>query len=462
MYKKLEIRNLSIFSKNAILVKNINLSFQRGTPLVLLGESGSGKSLIIDAIMGSLSKDLEVKGEILLDEIDLLKLSLQERRALWGKDIALLPQEPWRALDPTMKIVEQVSEVHQFIHKNKENAKEKALKDLEDVSLKEFSNSYPFEISGGMCQRTTIAITHAFNSQVLLADEPTKGLDKELCKQVSKRLNKEVEENRLLFVITHDIDIAKNIKGNLGIIVDGELIEYGKSEELFLNPINEYTKRLFQSQSSLWDVKKPDSMNEELIEVKNLNKEYGKNSLFKNLNFKLRKGEITSVVGVSGSGKSTLGDILLGVKTPTSGEIIKSKSFDILKFQKIYQQPPSAFLPNQILEEGFKDLVKLHHLSMKKVYEYLKKVNLEKGLLKRKPHEVSGGELQRMAIIKVLLLKPAFIFADEATSRLDSISQQEVIYLLVDIVKKEKLSLLLVTHDLEIAQKISNNIVYLK
>ena len=202
MYKKLEIRNLSIFSKNAILVKNINLSFQRGTPLVLLGESGSGKSLIIDAIMGSLSKDLEIKGEILLDEIDLLKLSLQERRALWGKDIALLPQEPWRALDPTMKIVEQVSEVHQFIHKNKENAKEKALKDLEDVSLKEFSNSYPFEISGGMCQRTTIAITHAFNSQVLLADEPTKGLDTELCKQVSKRLNKEVEDNRLLFVIT--------------------------------------------------------------------------------------------------------------------------------------------------------------------------------------------------------------------------------------------------------------------
>lgn len=96
MYKKLEIRNLSVSSKNAILVKNINLRFQRGTPLVLLGESGSGKSLIIDPIMGSLSKDLEIKGEILLDEIDLLKLSLEERRALWGKDIALLPQEPWR------------------------------------------------------------------------------------------------------------------------------------------------------------------------------------------------------------------------------------------------------------------------------------------------------------------------------------------------------------------------------
>ncbi len=462
MYKKLEIRNLTVSSKDTVLVKNINLSFEQGVPLILLGESGSGKSLIIDTIMGSLSKDLEATGEILLDGVDLLKFPLKKRRALWGKEIALLPQEPWRALDPTMKIVEQVSEVHEYIHKDKKNAKEKALKDLDDVSLKEFANSYPFEISGGMCQRTTIAITHAFNSQVLLADEPTKGLDKELCTQVSNRLNKEVEENRLLFVITHDIDIAKNIKGNLGIIVDGELIEYGKSDKLFANPKHEYTQRLFKSQSSLWEIEKPENISSEIIEVKNLSKEYGENRLFKDLNFKLKKGEITSVVGRSGSGKSTLGDILLGVKNATNGEIIKSQALDKLKFQKIYQQPPSAFLPNQTLKEGFEDLVKLHKLNMNKVYELLKKVNLDQELLYRKPHEVSGGELQRIAIVKVLLLKPAFIFADEATSRLDSISQQEVIYLLIDIVKKEKLSLLLVTHDLEIAQKISNNIIYLK
>lgn len=462
MYKKLEIKNLTIPSNDSILVKDINLSVEQGVPLVLLGESGSGKSLIIDSIMGSLSPNLKVEGEIFLDKKDLLKLTYKDKRKMWGKDISLLPQEPWRALDPTMRIVEQVKEVHEYIHNDKKNARKKALKDLDDVVLKEFSNSYPFEISGGMCQRTTIAITHAFNSQLLLADEPTKGLDKELCINVANRLNKELEQNRLLFVITHDLDIAKNIKGNLGVIVDGKLIEYGKTEELFSNPKHQYTKRLFKSQSSLWDIEKSNNISDEVIKIKNLSKQYSDNKLFEDLNFTLKKGEITSIVGKSGSGKSTLGDIILGLKNPTAGEIIKSKGLNNLKFQKIYQQPPSAFLPNQILKEGFEDLVKLHNLSMKKVYELFEKVNLEKELLYRKPDEVSGGQLQRMAIVKVLLLKPAFIFADEATSRLDSISQQEVIYLLVNIVKEENLSLLLVTHDLEMAQKVSNQIIYLK
>ncbi|MGB1227642.1 MAG: ATP-binding cassette domain-containing protein, partial [Poseidonibacter sp.] len=197
-------------------------------------------------------------------------------------------------------------------------------------------------------------------------------------------------------------------------------------------------------------------------EVKNLTKEYGENKLFKNLNFSLNKGEITSIVGKSGSGKSTLGDIILGIKEATSGEIIMTNKLNKMQLQKIYQQPPSAFLPNQTLKEGFEDLVKLHNLSMKKVYKLLEKVNLNKELLNRKPHEVSGGELQRIATIKVLLLKPAFLFADEATSRLDSISQQELIYFLLEIVKKENLSLLLVTHDLEMAEKISNKIIYLE
>ena len=462
MYKKLEIKNLSILSKDTILVKDINLTITQDMPLILLGESGSGKSLIIDTIMGSLTNDLKTKGEILLDDVDLLKLSKKQRRALWGKDIALLPQEPWRALNPTMKILNQVSEVYEYIHEDKKNSKTKALEGLEEVSLKDSYNSYPFEISGGMCQRATIAITHAFNSQILLVDEPTKGLDKQLCKNVAKRLNKEVEEKRLLFVITHDIDIAKTIKGNLGIIVDGKLIEYGKTKELFSNPKHEYTKKLFLSQSSLWKIEKASKTANKILEVKNLTKEYGENKLFKNLNFSLNKGEITSIVGKSGSGKSTLGDIILGIKEATSGEIIMTNKLNKMQLQKIYQQPPSAFLPNQTLKEGFEDLVKLHNLSMKKVYKLLEKVNLNKELLNRKPHEVSGGELQRIATIKVLLLKPAFLFADEATSRLDSISQQELIYFLLEIVKKENLSLLLVTHDLEMAEKISNKIIYLE
>lgn len=462
MFRSLEIKNLSILSKNTFLVKNINLSIKRGTPLVLLGESGSGKSLIIDAVMGTLAQGLESTGKILLDDIDLLKLSLEEKKLLWGKTMALLPQEPWRALDPTMRIINQVSEVYEYIHNDKIHSKEKALNNLKDLSLDDFNQFYPFELSGGMCQRTIISITRAFNSQVILVDEPTKGLDRELCTSVVNSLKKEIKDNKLLFVISHDIELAKSIKGNLGIILDGKLVEYGKSEEIFSNPKHTYTKKLFQSQSSKWEIEKASNFNEIIMEAKNISKNYGKNILFKNINLILKRGEVTAIVGRSGSGKSTLGNILLGLTKASSGSINKLKDLNQIEFQKIYQDPPSAFLPNQILKEGFEDLVKIHKLDMNKVYDFFIKFKLKKDILHRKAHEVSGGELQRMSIIKVLLLKPAFIFADEITSRLDSINQQEIIYLLLEFVKKEKLSLLFISHDLSIAEKISNNIIHLK
>ncbi len=461
MFLKLEIKNLSILSEKNVLVEDITLCIKRGMPLVLLGESGSGKSLIMDAIMGSLAKGLKTKGEILLDGMDLLKLPEPQRKALWGKKIALLPQEPWRALDPTMKILNQVSEVHEYIHNDKINAKQKALNNLKELSLDRFNQFYPFELSGGMCQRAILSIAHAFNAEVLLVDEPTKGLDKELCQSVAGNLNNEVENNKLLFVITHDIEIAKRVQGTLGIILDGKLIEYDNTQEILNNPKHSYSKKLLQSQSINWKIHKASDFGKTVLKVKNISKSYNTNHLFKNLSFKLKKGEVTTIVGKSGSGKSTLGNILLGLVKASSGSIKKNNKLNNIAFQKIYQDPPSAFLPNQILKEGFEDLVSVHNLNMNNVKDFFSKFKLKEELLNRYPHEVSGGELQRMAIIKVLLVKPVLIFADEASSRLDSISQQEVLYLLLEYVKKEKLSLLLVTHDLEIAEKLSNNIIYL-
>ncbi|RXJ81021.1 ABC transporter ATP-binding protein [Arcobacter sp. F2176] len=460
MGSKLEIIDLFITLKDSILVENINLSLCEKEPLVLLGESGSGKSLIIDAVMGTLPKEFNVTGKIILNGQDILKLSSKNRKKLWGKEIAYLPQEPWRALDPTMNVINQVSEVHKYIHHEKDS-KQKALHDLKEVSLDNSKNAYPFELSGGMSQRVTIAITHAFNSNVLLVDEPTKGLDKHLCNSVINRLNKEIENKKLVFVITHDIDIAKNLKDNLGIIQNGKLIEYNKSELLFSNPKHPYTKKLLSSETSKWEVEKSEVIDEVVIEAKNLSKTYNDKKLFSDLNFKLKRGEITAIVGNSGSGKSTLGDIVLGLREPDNGKINKPLSSKNIHYQKIYQQPPSAFLPNQILKNSFEDLIKVHNINMNEVYKLLEKVNLKKELLDRKPDEISGGELQRIAIIRVLLLKPIFIFADEVTSRLDPISQQEIIYLLLDIVKEDKLSLLLVTHDRVLAEKISNKILYI-
>ena len=194
MHKQLKIENLTIYTKDKVLVKDINLEISTKKPLVLLGESGSGKSLVIDAVMGILPQELEVTGKILLDSIDLLKLSKKEREKLWGKHITLLPQEPWLSLDPTMKVIEQIKEVRQFTYKNNEKQSlKKSIEELKDVKLEKFTNAYPYELSGGMCQRLTIAITHVQEGSLILVDEPTKGLDKKLCDSIVDKLNEQIK-----------------------------------------------------------------------------------------------------------------------------------------------------------------------------------------------------------------------------------------------------------------------------
>jgi peptide/nickel transport system ATP-binding protein len=462
MYKKIQIKNLCISSLEGVLVSDINLEISLNEPLVLLGESGSGKSLIMDALMGTLAHTLKPSGEILLDDIDLLKLNEEEMRKLWGKEIALLPQEPWRALDPTMKIGEQVKEVHKYIHNKDESTSIKDTKEnLKEVSLENNINSYAYELSGGMCQRTTLAITHAANAQVILVDEPTKGLDKELCDSVVEKLNKEVSSNKLLFVITHDLEIAKNIQGNLGVIVEGKLVEYGKSNELLENPKDEYTKKLIASQTQFWDIEKNEIQKDKLIKVKDISKSFDEQLLFKDLSFNINKGEIISIVGRSGSGKSTLGNIILDLVRQDKGEVKKLSDAKKTQYQKIYQDPPSAFFPNQLLKDAFNDLIYLHNIKKNRLDFMLKEFKLSQSLLERLPSEVSGGELQRLAIIRALLLEPVFLFADEATSRLDPISQKEVMYLLKEITKKQNLSLLIITHDINIAKQMSNKVISL-
>ena len=461
MSLKLEIRDLSIFSKDSILVHPTTLSIEVGKPLVLLGESGAGKSLIMNAIMGILPQELSTNGEILLNGTNLLAQTSQEKRKLWGKQISMLPQEPWRALDPTMKITHQIEEVYKYIHQDVTiSSRQKTMSTLGKMHLQASGNLYPFELSGGMCQRAVIAITDALNSEVVLIDEPTKGLDSDLCSDIINLLQEEVQKNKLLFIITHDIEVAKNIKGTLGIMRNGAIIEYEKSDKLFDNPQHPYTKELLRSQSSYWEINTTLPENDSILEASHISKSYeNRKEILSNINFTLHKGEIISIVGSSGSGKSTLGDIALGVKQASKGSIVKKEPTNLLKYQKIYQQPSSAFLPNQTLLEGFQDLMKLHQIKTIEFEQLLKRLKLQESILQRQPHEVSGGELQRVAIARALLLKPIFLFADEPTSQLDSITQQEIIFLLLELVQQEQLSLLFVTHDKILADKISHHII---
>ncbi|CAN7736645.1 ABC transporter ATP-binding protein [Neorhizobium sp. LjRoot104] len=454
------VTDLSIHTANGPIVSNVSLSLVREHPLTLLGESGSGKSLVAQAIMGNLPPGLHATGRVLFKGSDLLAETTFERRSRWGRSIGLLPQEPWLALDPTMRVLPQVAEIHRYVKGEDAAASAAGAKEnLLEVSLSSAEALYPFQISGGMGQRAAIAMAHAAGAELLIADEPTKGLDSMLRGQVTARLRKEVESGRLLLTITHDVAVARALGGTIGIMLNGRLVESGPAEAVLKAPQHRYTKALLWSEPSQWERQAPAASGETVIAGRGLKKSYGSKTLFSGLDIEIGSGEIVSIVGPSGCGKTTIGNILLGLSPPDAGLVERHASLSPLRFQKLYQDPPAAFAPHQTIRKGVRDLVRLHGETWAKVEELLARLRLSESLLGRRPGEISGGELQRFALLRALLLDPAFLFADEATSRLDPVSQKEVITFLQEIAAETGLAILLVTHDRDIAETISTRVI---
>ncbi|MEQ9607825.1 MAG: ATP-binding cassette domain-containing protein [Kiloniellaceae bacterium] len=460
--QELSTTGLSVRSSAGPIVSDVEFSLSPGVPLTLLGESGSGKSLVAQAVMGTLPPELEASGAVRLNGTDLLAAAPGDRRRLWGRGISLLPQEPWLALDPTMKVGEQVAEVHRFVHRRgAAESTARAQENLAAVGLGPAAALYPFQLSGGMCQRAAVAIAHAGDCGLMIADEPTKGLDAQLRDHVVARLKQEVDAGRLVFTITHDIGVARALGGKVGIMLEGRLVDYGPAAEVLANPTHDYSRALLQADPETWPQRAPRRTGATVLAGRGLAKSFGERHLFEGLDIEVGAGEIVCIVGPSGCGKTSVGNILLGLLAPDAGQVEQRSGIAPLRYQKLYQDPPAAFAPHQALRKGLEDLARLHRLSWHQVERLLARLKLPQTLLDRLPGQISGGELQRLAILRALLLKPAFLFADEATSRLDPLSQKEVIDLLLEIVGESGLAILLVTHDHALAEKVASRTVVL-
>ncbi|WP_298961857.1 ATP-binding cassette domain-containing protein [uncultured Methylobacterium sp.] len=460
MMTALRIEDLTIRTADRVLVSGFSAAVGRGEPLTLLGESGSGKSLVAQAIMGTLPSSLIASGQIFLDGTDLLRLDGAARRTLWGRRIGLLPQEPWTALDPTMRAKGQLTEVHRYVHRRRD-ADSLAAAGLEEVGLADASEHYPFQMSGGMCQRLALAMAHAADTQVLLVDEPSKGLDGTLRADVVARLRREVAAGRLLLTITHDIALARSLGGTACVMLDGQAVETGPTARLLDAPTHAYTWSLIAADPSAWRPRAPWEPGPLVIEGTGLVKAFGRRRLFTDLSVRIGAGEIVAVVGPSGSGKTTLGNILVGTEPPDRGWVRRAPGAASVRFQKLYQDPPAAFVPHQTMGRALDHLVRRHGLDPERVEDLLARLKLLPGLRKQRPGELSGGELQRFALARVLLLNPVFLFADEATSRLDPVNQMEVAGLLREASERDGLAILFVTHDLGMAERFADRAIIL-
>ncbi len=475
-------------------VTGLSLTVNPGEIVCVVGESGSGKSVTAQAVMGLLPKrQLTVTGgRILLQDEDTVTATPDRLRALRGTKMSMIFQEPMTALNPVMKVGDQIAEVLD-IHTNLSSSQqlEKVVEMMEAVRLpdvRQLVNSYPHQLSGGQRQRVMIAQALILDPSLLIADEPTTALDVTTQAQILK-LIREMQERKgtgVLF-ITHDFGVVADIADRVAVMQHGRLVETGSAKEVLTNPQEPYTKMLMASVPTMTPPKRIAKTGELALSTKSLMKTFGATSFFRpnarvvkaanDVNITVRRGETLGIVGESGSGKSTVARCIARLIDPTSGEI-KIGNLDVAtmperllrphrkEIQIVFQDPYRSLNPRRTVGasiiEGPVNYGLGHADAMQRARGLMTLVGLSPDALDRYPHQFSGGQRQRIAIARALAMEPKVLIADEAVSALDVSVQAQVLKLLDDVRIKFDLAVLFITHDLRVAAQICDRIAVMQ
>ncbi len=521
----LEIKNLSIsFYSGKVeneVVKSVSFRLNKNEILGIVGESGSGKSVTTLSLMGLLPKNISriKNGEILFQGLSLLNRSEKDLQKIRGNEISMIFQEPMSALNPSMRCGNQVSEIL-INHKHLSNsvAKKETLSLFEKVKLphpEEIFNKYPHQLSGGQMQRVMIAMAIACKPKILIADEPTTALDVTVQKEIILLLKDLQKETGMsILFISHDLTLVSEIANRILVMYQGEIVEQGTVNDIFISPKHTYTKALIHARPSLKQRREKLSTIQDFLEnkvsakfvsetqraakhkkiynlapllkVQNLKKEYYSSvGLFRDkkvnkavdgVSFELYEGETLGLVGESGCGKSTLGKAILQLDRATSGSIFyKGKNIsalnenDFKKYRKeiqiIFQDPYSSLNPRALIGEAILEPMKVHklHYSDKKrkekVIELLNQVGLSAEFYYRYPHQLSGGQRQRVGIARTIAVEPKLIICDESVSALDISVQAQVLNLLNELKDKYGFSYLFISHDLAVVKFMADQLM---
>lgn len=440
------------------LLQGCDFALRAGERLTLVGESGAGKSLLAQAIMGTLPAVMRAHGRV-----QIVGRDTNGQRALtqplWGRQIVMLPQEPWTALNPVMRLRTQVAEAGRYAAGRRwPEAFEQADRHLAALGLAHAGRQWLHQVSGGMAQRMGMACASQSDARVLIADEPTKGLDAGACEQVARLLADAQQQGQALLTITHDLDLAFRLGGRVAVMRQGRIVEAGEVHAVLNAPQHAYTRELIAAQPRHWPSLAParsSAEGEAVIAAEQVSVRFGERAVLQDASLPIAGGESVAVVGPSGCGKTTLGNVMVGALTPRQGTVRRRAGVPAWRFQKLYQDPVASFAPGQTIRRGLHDLLRLHGLYSAPINAWLQRLHLADELLDRLPDEVSGGELQRLAILRAMLLQPVFLFADEPTSRLDALTQRETMAALCEAMAEGGCAMLLVSHDPDLARQCS-------
>jgi peptide/nickel transport system ATP-binding protein len=485
----LEVRNLSVEFHTAggvvKAVRDISYHLDRGETLAILGESGSGKSVSSSAIMNliDMPPGRISSGEILLDGVDLLKMPAHERRAVNGRRIAMIFQDPLSHLNPVYTVGWQIREALTTHGTDGAKAQAEALRLLARVGIPDPERSlgkYPHEFSGGQRQRVMIAMALALRPDLLIADEPTTALDVTVQAEVLALLEELQEETGMaVLIITHDLGVVAEIADRVVVMEKGVLVEAGTVREVYKNPQHPYTKKLIGAAPGKGEMHEPGAGAEPVLSVRDVRKRYGNFEALKGVSFDLMPGETMAVVGESGSGKSTLARILLRLDEPDSGtahwkgrDLFTLSPAELYKLrrdlQMVFQDPTQSLNPRMTVYQLISEAWVIHPDILPKakwrerVAELLTQVGLGPEHMGRYPHQFSGGQRQRIAIARALALEPQLIICDEAVSALDVSVQAQVIALLDKLRKEMGIAFIFIAHDLPVVRDFADHVMVMQ
>lgn len=503
----LDIRNLRIEfpagrgSASVMAVEDLSLSLHQGATLGMVGESGSGKSTTALSIL-RLLPGAAVSGQMhWLQQTELLKVSEKEMRAIRGRQIAMIFQEPMTALNPVLRCGAQLEEnIRLYQACDSKTAAAQALHWLEKVGIQEagrVARSYPHEISGGQKQRVLIAMAMSGLPKLLIADEPTTALDVSVQKKIIDLLkNLQDEFNMSMLFISHDLGLISEVADDIAVLRQGRLVEHGPADDVLRRPQSDYTKGLLACRPSLqrrykrlptlespglepmlYESKVENRRGLPLLAVNELSVQYGGSQrLFggkekpyvalQDICFDLYPGETLGVVGASGSGKTTLGKAVARILEPSAGWIRyegKAPAKAGRDIQMIFQDPYGSLNPVMRIGEALIEALQTADPRSGKdeSIQLLETVGLKAEHFNRYPYEFSGGQRQRISIARALAARPRILVCDEITSALDVSIQAAILNLLLDLQEQFQFSYLFISHDLSVIRQMSDRILVL-